>query len=628
MQESIVVTQSAALLVILIIQFALVLSARLFSTKNWPYCYLIILSVVASLFTWKAIFLLTFLELTVALSLLFLSGFSLYKHGFPSFGKLTQVDWLSLILLAFYFLYASSPQFRPDQWSYHLLVSKIISNWGSLKVPVYYENVYFTGVYEYFFVLPRYFLKDDVLIQSFTNGFSFLCLVIPLTGLMNLAVNKLKIKNVSGYALTLFLVLNYKDFQTLASSKAEPLFLSFAVGLFLLISKKLDYQKSFLIGLLLTLPFGFKLTWLHFALAFASGAVILAIKRKERLSNFLYIFIGGVTGFLSTLPYYVKNHIFFDNIIHPANALFFKTKGLPEAEIAFWNYNFGRSETLIQYLSNLGELIYLAPMKVIWLLSPLILWGLVQLKNRRTSQLEGPKFPLSFPSKNFLTITLFFIILWPLFYRANTSIRFVTPLFAIGLVWTLWGIKLINKPRWFNLLLLVCLISGGSLEVWIPKIFKTAMTERKSFYANGTKTMQSYTHIQIINNHREKHSMDPHFYQNVILSDSHVGYFANAATIEYFGPLNKFPKGTFDGFFDRDFYFSWTLDEFYKEKEKKCIWSFLLKLDINYLLTVYTPFNSWPKQLQPLIIQGEKISENAIYLSPEIIKLNYSKCPI
>ena len=198
--------------------------ARFLNRTLWPFCYLALLVAVCSLLSLQSLFFMSWLRPVV---LVVLGSVSLLQAGreLRPYGVRNLLRWMhsqktragqgafqepgtNLVLkiltgvvvatFALDFWYAAFPALRYDLTNYHLLVPQIVADTGPFRPPIFNDHIFFSGVYEYFFTLPRLFVLSDLTLLCYTTAFSWLSFVVPLYGLLKILAGQRRLQRREG----------------------------------------------------------------------------------------------------------------------------------------------------------------------------------------------------------------------------------------------------------------------------------------------------------------------------------------------------------------------------------------------------------------------------------------------
>ena len=101
---------------------------------------------------------------------------ALRRTGRPRVVRPRGLEWVALALLGVQTVWAAFPDYRYDQWNYHLVVPKAVAH-GPLAPPVLNDHLFFTGSYEYLFTLARRLNGDDIFNQCFAGCFTIVAIL-------------------------------------------------------------------------------------------------------------------------------------------------------------------------------------------------------------------------------------------------------------------------------------------------------------------------------------------------------------------------------------------------------------------------------------------------------------------
>ena len=586
---------------------------------EWPFVYLTVLATICSLLTWLSIFNLPWLIPTLFLiislllaTLLIPLNISKIKDNVSSLKRFLPTNrWeiVGLAFLIFFLLYSIHPSYRPDIWDYHLDIAKRITQFGPFQLPILNDTKYFTGIYEFFFLLIRYFTQNDIIVQIFTTSFGFMAMAIPTWILIN---NWLKenpsnnennfpgaTQNLYPYLILAAILFAFPDSQTIISPKPGIFFIPAGLCLLMFpeLVKRISPQQNrhfFWIGLIATIPIAFKLTWAHFCLSFILAYAVYLYHQRQ-LPNFKLLITGCITGFLILLPMLVKNYILFSNPLHPLQLLFFKTPLISSSLTVFWSQHLTNAHSITEYFSIILNLFWRIPYEI-WryLLVIIPLFMFIIYKTYK----KGFKIDFKF---NLTTSTfIFFLLLWPFFYSHQAETRMFISLFAIVIIALLVLVKYQTGWRFLPLILLLPIIVNSRLEVRGPEIIRgLTQTPGEFFHSFKAPINQSFYLAKPINKHQEKYCPKCNYYNTTTIADTINGYFLNSQILMM--PTTNF-----------NYRFRWTWRQYtqqLKDDEKPCFWRFLQARNVRYFRALNLPFQKWPIKWRPIL-------KEAVYLNP------------
>ena len=517
-------------------------------------------------------------------------------------------------------LFATLPLSRPDTWTYHLNVSKILMNQGTLKFPVLNDHIHFAGAYEYLFLVPRLFFTSDAIVQSIAGSFSLIAFITALTGIITKLANFWGLKLPHVYALAAFVTFAIPDFDMITGAKPDGLLLAFAMGSLLLASRA-AYISSFsgaaFLGFWLTVPCSLKTTWIISAAALVPSILLALSWKMRRLPNIKWF--GGLAfgvgmGILVCLPIFWRNFYFFHNPIHPAQLAFFRSSPWTQTMNDYWISIAQKPESFIQWLSNLLLILREVPTRTFASALPLYCILIVALISMlRVKFLPPQKKALTKPPReknptsiSFLTFlcslgTFGIILLWSILYYHGIYSRFLYPLWAPIIVLTLIATSFLLQTKslafavsseklMFAAFMLTPLFFG-SVEVRVPATLKAWSMNVDEFYRDFSPSLREYGKFKDFNTDLQARS-PLKIERTVLLTDNGSGYFYNSEILSF-----------------RSYHFDYLLSEYQSESGDYCIWQFANDIGIRYLLASDRPFSDWPIALAPLISNAKPLSD-------------------
>ena len=595
-------------------QIILLYLSTSFSQKNWVCFYCVLILVPSSLLCLKGLWIIPYLEHCILL--LFFSAvlFFLFKKrkvGIFSLIKFSQLKGpIFYLLFGGIFLeqlYAALPVYRPDLWDYHLTISKIISLHGKLSSPIFNDHIYFSGIYEYFFVLFRVFIVDDVLMQSVVCLFSLQSMLILFAGVSYKWMQKTENPFLYSFFALAFVHFALPSHNMVSNAKIEPLLVGFAC-LILTIIYRLNKEKSnflnFMLGFLLIAPIAGKVVWIHFMICVGMILLVPPQDLKARLS-LPFLIIGGVSGALLVMPFCLKNYHFFGNPFHPIQAAIFSSDRFSSYMSWYWQ----RISAKAQSLEEFSHILISLP------------WGIFPAVKYLSL---GFAFVFSIrPLKGFLRKEQWFLriiicklaiawLIWPFFYNASIFPRFYFPLLSLLMVPFFLFLARSQKKGFPLLLLLIPLLLNSSVEVKLSKIFKTSYLNLDDFFGKSPSPMPERNYIDALNKHRRKHFPEANLHDAVTLADTPRAYFYDGlfmywAGMDYDLLLNDFKK---------------------VQGLDKCIWAFLQEYRIHYLYSVTGMRPDWGHEYQEVWNKSTAIGPftNIVYLSEELVSNEAARC--
>jgi len=505
----------------------------------------------------------------------------------------SKIAWLGMALFFVELSYASFPDYRYDQWNYHLLVGKYLSQVSSFQKPVFYDHVFFTGTTDFWTRIPRLFSSDDVWNQSAANAFSFLAFVIPFTSLVGAIARRLQLNAGLAIFASSALFFSIADHEVLVSSKPDAMLIAFSLGfIFVMFFSNLSPRaRWFFAALFISAPISIKLTYLNFSIA--STLVVLAMAVTKKIQPDLKGgFFGLLVGLFLGLPFLIKNYFFFGNAIHPIQIAFF--------ESSFWNDNFtnywagvsNRAHSLEHY----AEILISAPLALvdynIWFFCMSLVAVVVARKN-----LKLRSFLSLFVTKFLLALLALFILFWPLFYQGSVAARFVYAAVSVFVLLTLASLSLCKTQKLQILILSMPLLVNSSLEVRFDRMIKSALQSPAEHFSQDRLPHRHFKPSNMINEHRRKAFTKAGYLDATILTDTAMGYFLDAARVDIISPDWSFHYHRVTG----------------KNLEKNallgCIVRTMNDMNIHYFWRMISPRESLPEWTRDLLHLGESIDE-------------------
>lgn len=602
------------LLLSTIAQFFLVYLARCLTAKNWIYAYPILILFISSLLCFKAVLGVPYLEHLLLFILCVGSIYCAKNNNVRNlfFGiKLSElrspIFYLFFAGISLDQLYAALPVYRPDLWDYHLTISKIVSKHGSLVAPIFNDHIYFSGIYEYFFLMFRIFIDHDVLLQSTATLFSLQTMLILFGGVSFYWTQKTKKPYLYSLLALCFANFALPSHNMVTNAKVEPLLVGIAC-LVLMTIYRLQNEKSkflnFMLGFLLLAPLAAKIIWVHFLLCV--GLVLLFPPRNLR-ENFsrAHQFAGGLCGVLVCLPYLYKNQHFFGNPIHPIQIAFLESDRFTPYMAWYWQKISAKAQ-------NIGEFVNIwcsLPLEVLPALKYLILGLFV---------IFGLKVPRGLMDRDLWFLRIIFClfiaagIMWPFFYNASIFPRFYFPLLSLLLVPFFLLFSQPHRTKFVSCIIIIPLLLHSSVEVKSSRIFKTIFLELDEFYGSLPSPMPERNYIEAINLHRRQQFPNASLHEAVALADTPRAYFYDGLFMYWQG-------------MDYDF----LLKDYQSQLwHKKCIWAFLQAFKVNYLYSETGVQPDWGSEYQDVWRKSQPVSSNTNigFLSDELIEYEYAKC--
>lgn len=579
------------------------------SRQRWPLALLAMILIVSSALSLQA-----FIEMKFAVvaltSLIVVAGNVLFfRHVKSDKRALTPLSWFALTLIALTAAYAAFPDYRYDQWSYHLLVGKQIVRAGPFALPIIYDHIFFSGTYEYLTAIPRLFWDNDLFAHCFSNGFSFLIFVSCLFGLVKLFSEAWEIDRRLILPLTAAILFSIPDSEVLVSSKPDPLLICYALAvLYLMLCDHVPQRtRNVLLALFIAGPAAFKLTWVHFSVSVSGAWLALAVVKKYPVSfaTVRQLAVGGLVAFTLSLPFLLKNYQFFGNPVHPVQAAFFKSEFWTPGFAAYWLEVSGKALNAGEYFAMLPRLPIAYGKVNAWLLALCLILLVASWRAVAAAWKSMSREVLIW------SVTLVcFLLLWPLFYRNDIYPRFVYPVLAVAISALLLFCGRFSVSKRLALVFLLPLLFNASMEVKLYRIAR-AYAAPDEFFDNGRLPYRHWTVARLLNEHRARTFPGAGYREHRVLSDSHIGYFLDTERLDITSPD-----------------FTWFRVEVTKATGDDCIWHLAKLYDVNYIQSVFNPFNEWPAEFRELIDAAIPVGEgdHVLYLSDETIESNIARC--
>lgn len=500
-----------------------------------------------------------------------------------------QSKWLralgTLIIAALVldFLYAGLPLYRYDQWTYHLVVAKWISQMGSLTLPVTYDHIFFTGSYEFLGLLARAVSSSDTFQQGFQNSLSWLLVAVPAALIFKAFRSNGSSTWLASMAFSAAIVFGSGDHEALINAKPDYVLMMVALLLILFMMVGPGLISSSMAGFLLVAGLSFKITWLHFALCapFVFWFGLIGAPKK----NMGTFFGGGIAGLLCILPWAFKNWQFFKNPLHPIQSMIFQSSLWNPQLDAYWQRITMKPRSPGEFTVNFFESIANLPVR--WALLVTVLLGVIAIRWRqqKSSGLKG------FPWLGFGLSLLAYLVGWGIFYNAEIFNRFVAASFAFPIALILWQARTASPNSLYVLILMIPFLLQGQLEVTISRLAKAATTPWPEFAQGEKGPLQLIHDLTAISEDRKQRFPDAKYTEAALLSDNPFNYYGPSVfwiAHDQFTWINMEQAGidpvTGDGF------------------------KFLEKMNIRYVWIVNTDeFKGAPPALQSLISKLEPI---------------------
>lgn len=524
--------------------------------------------------------------------------------------KLTWKGAYDKIAFPFLFIpiiYSAIPYLRFDQWNYHLVIPKYISLLSNLPTPIYDDHIYFTGAYEFVFVLFRLFTDNDLYVQSSVNVFSVLAFVLITIGaLKNLSWLDRETNSLTILTTALILVL-FPDFMALSNAKADILLVP--IGLYALAlypSTKIPKGSGqILFGLIMTIPLLLKITWLTYAAAL--GLVFIIDKSiQKQWMQIKYSALGAIVCLPPIALILYKTWYFLGNPLHPMQNFLFSSGYWSPQEQAYWN-NINRFVTSFNdWYSSLAGIVWFYIVRLsdylVLIAGSLILAISHRIELKPLWQKHQKIFKIS-------ASTLFvFILIWPLAYGTSVKFeRFKESSFALilpVLVFSLLALK--SKPTTLKIICFIALLAASKIDLRVMGMARYLSSDSLADYFENKSNRyvnKIYSVSQVIEQHRARFPYD--FYSRITIGNSPVKYFFSRQHID----VSNYNLGIL-------------LKKRFKQAEAICVWQMYKDLRISYLFDfnylkapIIAPFNKTKAF-------AEKLSDKyeIYYFSDEVIE--------
>jgi hypothetical protein len=602
----------AALLLALLVHGALLSIARLGGERR-ALVYPALVIALGSVLSLQAVVSVSWLVPTVGLLLAAAAVVALKRTGFPRPSPPGGLEWVALALLALTTLWAAFPDYRYDQWNYHLVVAKAVAQ-GPLAPPVLNDHVFFTGVYEYLFTLARWWTHDDIFNQSFADAFTWLFWVCAAWGLLGRLRRDLFPSAPSPLLLLAFVSFAIPDQEALFDAKPDAALLVAALALIAAWSS----GQGFPLGFFLVAPLALKVTWLHFALAVTPVLLVAWWRRRPAARWLAAVGAGLAVGAATVVPIAVKNVLFLGNPLHPAQLGPFRSSFWSEGMAAYWQRVSGAASTASEFGATLAHL----PVSLAWNASyfflPLLLLvlpGLLWRERRGDGPpiVPGRRHAVAFSAAG-LTV---FVLLWPFFFRASIYARFVFAGFAFVVVLSLWVLdqqipriaSLVDTPyapravALGSALLLLPAVFNGDVPDHVSRMGRWMLLTEERFLAEGPPEWQMVRDLRVVNAHRRRVFAGAPFGRRVTLVDMSGTYLLDGASLGVGGREYEWHRAQGGG--------------------GECLWGFLGRMDVTYVFTRQPGFDHWLPEYRSILPRLERLDAagRVLYADPELVQL-------
>jgi hypothetical protein len=569
-----------------VMQILLCSGARAFSKRDWPFYYLLLIVGSGCLLSLQAFFNAQWLNPFTLAVLGLLAVYGIRKNPPSTFrvSKKLSPEILIAGLMLFDLFYAALPIYRKDQWDYSLSISKMIFAAGPLHTPIYYDNLFFSGGYEFFIGLFRFIWSDDIFNHSAVNAFSWTSFIILALGMLRWVKEELDWSVPFPLTVSLLFFVAMQDQESILNAKPDPLLIFFALGCLALVRKMLldkTPRYALLLGLCLAAPVAIKITWIQFIppMLVLIGALLYLKKIWLPLPQF---FAGAFLGSLLTIPLLYKNWFFFGNPIHPAQIAFLASvRWLPEID-AYWRGYTGRPALIAGYPHVYLENLWKLPLRAAWFALPVVF--LLSMKNFRAKIVAGFKKIGRDELIMVGFVLLVTFIIWPKFFGPDIKARYVFPLYGIFLFITAAALRFVDRSRYVFVALLIPIILKGSYDVTAMRLARYSFASLDSAYAESPGPLNHGYLLRELNKLRAQQFPNAGYHEKLSLLDRPSGYLLDSDRI-------------FMNQFDTDLEFAAHITA----GGKPCMADFLRARDVRYVVEHRTPFAEWPEKFQPVI---------------------------
>jgi hypothetical protein len=614
MDQPILLMGGAALMALFAV-FSVITTARCFFGRLAPMGYLLILGFIGSLFSLRAWILPYPIEGLVAVAYGAVFLFALikerqWKESLQEF--ITPLSLVALAALLLELMWAAAPFYRYDQWNYHLVVAKYMDSLGRLPLPMLDDHIYFTGFYEYLFMLPRLAVKDDIFIHSFASSFTWLTVCYLLYAAL-MEIIPMRRKTTAGLlAMSCFLIAALPHQHSLTSAKPEVILVACALWAVVLGHRLEEKRSAFWFGWIILFPAIIKVTWLH--MGFAIGAAfLLKLLIGRRFEQLGPIVKGSFAAAALAVPVFAKSMFYFGNPLHPVQLGPIHSSFWSEEMTAYWQNTTYPARSLARYFEILLFSIPPSLLELLYkLLVPVVIVIVYHVYQRRPLHSM-----IGQTAKRYRLIglaLLIYLVTMPFVLDARHMSRFALP--VVGLVLPLiistWDAAHFSLRT--SVIGLIALgVIAGNPELRLQKLLSLFKSGTISSYYEAYGNPYSYKPVaEIINKHRRETFPKAKLDQKIVAATNPTKYFFDSTMLVV---------GTYADHFTRSHIFE-SRDG---GQRSFCLPEYLNFLDVRYVYL--SPYDKVEPRSQAINLTvaryGQKLSsQHAVtYLSDEALQL-------
>jgi hypothetical protein len=602
----------AALILALLVHGCLLSIARLAGERR-ALAYPALVIVLGSTLAWLALVPAPWLVPAACVSLALAAVAALRRTGLPRPRRPGALGWVALVLLGVGAVWAAFPDYRYDQWNYHLVVAKAVVD-GPLTRPIFNDHVFFTGVYEYIFTLSRWWSGDDIFNHSFAGAFTWLFWVVSGYGLLDRLRGRLFPSAPATLVLLAFVSFALPDQQALVSAKPDVSLLVAA----LVLLEAWASGSGVLVGFFLVAPLALKITWLHFALSLSPVLVFEGWRGRPAGLRLVPLAAGLLAGAAASAPIIAKNLVFFGNPLHPVQLGPLRSTFWSERMEAYWQQVSGAAGSVADYVATLRGL----PVGLTWsgylFVLPLLLVAIavLLLVRRPGGSIEPATATARTTVVRALAGIASFVLLWPLFFRAGIYPRFVFAGFAFAVILSMFVLDrewariaslsdrvLVSRVLTLGAVLLFLPAAlGGALPQKLTRMGRWMLVSEEHFLTEGPPDWQLVRDLRVVNVHRRRASPGVGFGRRLTLADVKGTYLLDGAGLSV---------GSYE--------YEWHRAP---GPASECLWAFLERLDVAYVFTRQPGFAHWPREYRSILGQLEPLDGEGrvLHADPDLVR--------